>query len=621
MVWIMTALVAIFRPYISSASNRRADQIQNQFYLHIPLKTLAIIWFFLSTCPSLNAQFYLRGEVRDENNSALANARILVHSTGYIYYSGSDGSFGIMLPAATDSLTIRLTGYQPLCVKATSSQYQQLKLKPLHLAVAPPANTLASLTTNLKPSERGNWTLTGETYTTLVENEPVSARKFPETGFAIHTDKASYSNIRRFLNMNTLVPPDAVRIEELMNYFNFGYHAPEKDSMFSFRSYITDCPWNRDNDLLMLQVCARKLDPEKIPASNLVFLVDVSGSMDMPNRLPLLKSAFKLLVDNLREKDTVSIVVYGSATGILLKPTSGKEKEKIRKAVEDLQPGGSTPGESGILAAYRLARSQFIKDGNNRVILATDGDFNVGQSSEEELEKMIAKHQESGIYLTCLGVGMGNYKDSKLEVLAKKGNGNFAYLDNEREAEKILVTEFTQTMYTVADDAYLNIRFNPALVRDYRLVGYANKKKALADSLSHLEGGEIGSGHSMLAMFELTPVTILQDRRNLSGELAKINIAYRDPATNANRFTGYSAPYLYSDFQELPDCYRFATAVSMFGAMLKNSRYYRQVSWNDVIIMANNAKNKKDSVQVEFISMVEKAKKIYAKYKKRAKVN
>ncbi|RYY25023.1 MAG: DUF3520 domain-containing protein [Chitinophagaceae bacterium] len=585
------------------------------------MKTLATICILLSAYLPLSAQFYLRGEVRDERNATLANARILVHSTGYIYYSGNDGSFGIMLPAAADSLTIRLNGYEPLCVKATSTQYQQLKLKSLQLAVANPVNTLTSLTTNLKPSERRNWTLTGETYTTLVENEPVSARKYPETGFAIHTDKASYSNIRRFLNMNTLVPPDAVRIEELMNYFNFEYQSPEWDSMFSFRSYITDCPWNRDNDLLMLQVCARKLDPEKIPPSNLVFLVDVSGSMDMPNRLPLLKSAFKLLVDNLREKDTVSIVVYGSATGIWLKPTSGKEKEKIRKAIEELYPGGSTPGESGILAAYRLARSQFIKDGNNRVILATDGDFNVGQSSEEELEKMITKHQESGIYLTCLGVGMGNYKDSRLEVLAKKGNGNFAYLDNEREAEKILVKEFTQTMYTVADDAYLNIRFNESLVRDYRLIGYDNKMKALADSLSQLEGGEIGSGHSLLAFFELTPVSILQDRKNLTGELAKINIGYHDPVSNTKRVTGYSARYDYYEFRELPDCYRFAVSVSMFGAMLKNSKYYRHVGWNDVIIMAHNAHNKKDALQVEFIAMVEKAKKIYARYKKRAKSN
>ncbi|RYY19232.1 MAG: DUF3520 domain-containing protein [Chitinophagaceae bacterium] len=581
------------------------------------MKALAIIFFFSCASIPLTAQNYLRGEIRDEKGATLSNARILVQSTGYVYYSGSSGSFGIILPKSTDSITISLTGYKSMSVKAESSKYQVYVLKSLYIALSNPVNHLSSLTKNLTPSERGNWTLRGETYTTLVENEPVAARKYPETGFAIHSDKASYSNIRRFLNMNTLVPPDAVRTEELMNYFNFGYNQPEKDSAFCFRSYITECPWNADNELFMLQVSARKIDPEKIPPSNLVFLIDVSGSMDMPNRLPLLKSAFKLLIENLREKDTVSIVVYGSATGVWLKPTSGIEKEKIRKAIEELYPGGATAGESGILAAYRVAKSQFIKNGNNRVILATDGDFNVGQSSEDELEKLITKHQESGIYLTCLGVGMGNYKDSKLEVLAKKGNGNFSYLDNEKEAEKILVKEFTQTMYTVADDAFLNIRFNADFVRDYRLIGYDNKMKALADSMSHLEGGEIGSGHSLLAMFEISPARILQDKFGRSGDLANVILSYREPGDSVVKHTAYKATNTFYEFSEIPECYRFAASVSMFGALLKNSRYYRQVGWNDIIILANNSYNRKDAVQKEFVTMVEKAKKIYSKYRKR----
>ncbi|HTE26268.1 YfbK domain-containing protein [Flavitalea sp.] len=583
------------------------------------MKTLAIIFFILLASIPLSAQNYLRGEIRDEKGATLSNARILVRSTGYVYFSGSSGSFGIILPKATDSITISLTGYQPMSIKAESSKYQIYVLKSLYIALSNPVNHLSSLTKNLAPSDRGNWTLKGETYTMLVENEPVSARKYPETGFAIHSNKASYSNIRRFLNMNTLVPPDAVRTEEMMNYFNFGYNQPEKDSAFCFRSYITECPWNADSELFMLQVSARKIDPEKIPPSNLVFLIDVSGSMDMPNRLPLLKSAFKLLIENLRERDTVSIVVYGSATGIWLKPTSGIEKEKIRKAIEELYPGGATPGESGILAAYRVARSQFIKNGNNRVILATDGDFNVGQSSEDELEKLITKHQESGIYLTCLGVGMGNYKDSKLEVLAKKGNGNFSYLDNEKEAEKILVKEFTQTMFTVADDVFLNIRFNPDFVRDYRLIGYDNKMKALADSLSHLEGGEIGSGHSLLAMFEISPARILQDKFGRSGQLANLLLSYRNPEDSVVRHTSYKAPNTFYEFSEIPECYRFAVSVTMFAALLKNSRYYRQIGWNDIIILANNSYNRKDAVQKEFITMVEKAKKIYSKYRKRSR--
>ena len=265
-------------------------------------------------------------------------------------------------------------------------------------------------------------------------------------------DKASYSNVRRFLNMGSTIPPDAVRIEELLNYFNFGYTDPPADSCFVLRSRLSECPWNPANRLLFLRVCARKLDPSRIPPANLVSLIDVSGSMDLPNKLPLIKSATSLLINNLRAIDTVSIVTYGSSVSVALQPTSGENKKKILEAIDDLEPGGATPGEAGIRAAYRMAKSQYIKGGNNQVILATDGDFNEGETSEEELEKLVVEYKRWGVYLTCLGVGMGNYKDSKLEVLAKKGNGNFAYIDDEQEAEKVLVREFTQTVYAVADD-------------------------------------------------------------------------------------------------------------------------------------------------------------------------
>ena len=374
---------------------------------------------------------------------------------------------------------------------------------------------------------------------------------------------------------------DAVRVEELLNYFNFSYKAPQRDSVFAFESYVSDCPWNPDNQLLFLNVSAKKIEPEKIPPSNLVFLIDVSGSMDMPNRLPLLKSAFKLLVDNLREKDTISIVVYGSTTGLWLSPTSGKEKEKIRKAIEELNPAGATPGESGIRAAYRVAKSQFIPEGNNRVILATDGDFNIGQSTEDELEKLITQHQQSGIYLTCLGVGMGNYKDSKLEVLAKKGNGNFAYLDNEKEAEKVLVKEFTQTLYTVADDAYLNIQFNSELVKEYRLIGYDNKLKALADTLSEVEGGEVGSGLSLMVLFELTPQFGTFDSYYHKDGLAKVMVHYRNPGDSTSRTSYYNSTTSITDFHDLPVCYQFAASVTMFASLLKESKYAKRYTWND----------------------------------------
>ena len=548
-------------------------------------------------------------------NNPLSNAKILLHSNHYVYYSGSSGAFGIITSISTDSVTVSLEGYQSQSLRLSSAGYQVIRLKSLIAAPALRQNRLLSITKNLKEEDRHNWTRSGETYSSVFENEVIVAEKYPETGFAIHTDKASYSNIRRFLNMQTTVPTDAVRPEEMLNYFNFGFIDPPRDSVFAFHSFVSDCPWNRDNRLLFLQVSARKIDPLRIPPSNLVFLIDVSGSMDMPNRLPLLKSSFKLLVENLRDKDTISIVVYGSATGVWLSPTSGAEKEKIRKSIEELTPAGSTPGESGILSAYRLAKSKFIPNGNNRVILATDGDFNVGQSSEEDLERLITQHQQSGIYLTCLGVGMGNYKDSKLEVLAKKGNGNFAYLDNETEAQKVLVKELTQTLYTVADNAYLNVRFNPSLVKSYRLIGYDNKIKAIADSLSQIEGGEVGSGQNMMVLFEFTPRESFQGPSKT--EIASSLIHYSLPNESLPRTSGFSCSNNYTPYKDLPSFYRFAGAVGMFSGLLRDSKYIRSGGFSEVLDIASSSLESSDAVQREFIQLVEKARKIYGKKKRR----
>ena len=568
---------------------------------------------------SLSAQYYLRGEVKDESNTPLPNTKIILHSTGYVYYSGSSGGFGIVSSKQEDSVIISFDGYQEQHLKLSGLVYSTIVLKMQRAAGNLHKSRLASLTKDMHWDEKHNWSVGGETYSNLLENEFIPAKKFPETGFAINTDKAAYSNMRRFINMGSTVPPDAVRIEELLNYFNFGYKDPPKDSVFNFDSYLTGCPWQPDNELLYLKVCARKVNMEKVPPSNLVFLVDVSGSMDMPNRLPLLKSAFKLMINNLRDKDTVSIVVYGGAVGVWLQPTCGTEKEKIAKAVEDLYPGGATPGASGIHAAYSLAKSQFIKGGNNRVILATDGDFNIGQANEDELENLITLHRQSGIYLTCLGVGMGNYKDSKLEILAKKGNGNFAYLDNEKEAEKVLVKELTQTLYTVADDAYLSVHFNAGLVKDYRLIGFDNKLKAVSDSLSELEGGEVGSGHTLMAIFEITPTYAnISSAENPGKEpLAKAVVNYRCPNDSSKKVSGFSVPFVFTEFNDLPPCHRFAASVVEFSMLLKNSPYAKTLSWNDAIILASESHNVNDPVQKEFITLVEKAKKIYAKGKKK----
>lgn len=564
------------------------------------------------------AQFYLRGEVRDESNNYLPNVKILLHSSGYLYHSGSQGEFGIPMPQSGDSLTLNAEGYQPLTIRVDATNYQNIQMKLLFHPPVAPKKRLLSLTKDLKAADWRGWTLSGETYSSLVENVFIPARRFPETGFAVTIDKASYSNVRRFLNMGSTIPPDAVRIEELLNYFNFGYTSPGKDSTFHVSSCLSQCPWNPSNQLLFLKVCAKKVDPTKIPPANLVFLVDVSGSMDMPNKLPLLKSAFNLLVNNLRDIDTVSIVVYGSAVGVWLPPTSGGEKKKIQKAIEDMYPGGPTPGEAGIRAAYRMAKSQFIEGGNNRVIIATDGDFNVGETSEEEMEKLITQHKQWGIYLTCLGVGMGNYKDSKLETLAKKGNGNFAYLDDEREAEKVLVREFTQTVYAVADDAYLNIKFNPARVRDYRLVGFDNKVKVLSDSSSEVQGGEVGSGHSLLALFEINPAD--PDSAGTGADLsrlARVDLNYKLPHDSTARVTSYDCGYQLTAFKDLQPCYRFASSIALFGGLLKKSRFTAACGWKNAIEMAQQSMDPGDGMQLEFLGLIEKAKKIYGRQRKR----
>jgi Ca-activated chloride channel homolog len=327
-----------------------------------------------------------------------------------------------------------------------------------------------------------------------------------------------------------------------------------------------------------------------------------------------------LLVNNLRDKDSVAIVVYGGTTGIMLNTTSGGEKEKILKAIDELTPGGSTPGESGIRIAYSVARNHFVEKGNNRVILATDGDFNVGLKTEQELDELISQHRESGIYLTCLGVGMGNYKDSKIQTLAKKGNGNFAYLDNFKEAEKVLLKEFTQTLYAVADDVYMNVQFNPEYVKEYRLIGFDNKVGALRDSLSVIEGGEIGSGHSMMAVFEIVPTEINKAAIKegiSSAKFADMVIRYKRPNDTAQQTTTIGSNFSYQPFDKLHNCYRFSAAVIMFGSILKESPFAKDINWNDVQELALKASSQDDLLQKEFTSLVQQAKALYSKVKKK----
>lgn len=559
-----------------------------------------------------SAQYYIRGEVNNENGEPVSNAKIYMPSTRSVYYSGYVGGFGIPSSNIYDSLIISKTGYITLSIKINTSLYQKLVLKMVPLNTSVETQKLISLTSgkegNMLPLSYFN----GESYTNIVENDFIKTTSETKTSFSMRIDKASYSNVRRIINQGMKVPADAVRIDEMLNYFNFNYTAPPPGDVFKLNAQLTSCPWNADHQLLFLDVSARKLNLDKVPPSNLVFLIDVSGSMDMPNRLPLLKAAFQLLVKNLRPIDTVSIVVYGGTVGIWLMPTSGAEKDKISKSIEELNASGDTPGEAAIRTAYKLAESTFNKKGNNRIILATDGDFNVGQASEKELESLISKEKLSGVYLTCLGVGMGNYKDSKIEILAKKGNGNFAYIDDLREAEKVLITEFTQTMYSVASDVYITAQFNPAVVAQYRLLGYDNKKSVLDEKGTVLEGGEIGSGADNTVVFELIPS---KDKK--SDSVAGITINYRTISDSSYQSIYYNCTDNYTPLNQLGKSWQFAAAVSMFALKLRGSIYFPQMDWSVIKKLAADASSPGNYLQTEFISLIDKCKAIY--YEKKRK--
>ena len=376
-----------------------------------------------------------------------------------------------------------------------------------------------------------------------------------------------------------------------------------------------------EEQLLFLNISAKKLDLNKVPPGNFVFLIDVSGSMDMPNRLPLLKAAFQLFVKNLRPVDVVSIVTYGGNVAVWLQPTPGSEKDKILQSIEALSAAGDTPGESAIRMAYRVAEGTFIKGGNNRIILATDGDFNVGENTEKSLDELITKQRQTGVYLTCLGVGMGNFKDSKLQTLAKKGNGNYAYLDDINEAEKVLVKELTQTFFAVADDVFMNVQFNASIVKQYRLIGFDNKKEALTDFSSDLEGGEIGSGNSTLAIFEVLPIeqNLISKNTPVTEDIATLDLKYKLPNDSVNKKILFNVKDNYQPIDNTDRELKFAVAVTMFALRLKQSSFINDTDWGFISNFAKSCADNTNFLQHEFLALIDKAEKIYEVKKKKKK--
>jgi Ca-activated chloride channel family protein len=463
-----------------------------------------------------------------------------------------------------------------------------------------------------------------ESYDAIEENAFLLASDRPLSTFSVDVDRASYSNIRRFLNSGQAPPKDAVRIEEMVNYFPYSYPNPPQSEPVSIVTGLGSAPWNRSHRLLMVGLKARPVSLGDLPANNLVFLIDVSGSMESDDKLPLVKSAFELLVNQLRPQDRVSIVVYAGNAGLVLPSTNGSEKTAILDAIARLEAGGSTAGGAGLRLAYDVAQKNFIRGGNNRVILATDGDFNVGVSSDAEMVRLIEERRNSGVFLTALGFGTGNLKDSKMEKLADHGNGHYAYVDNLLEAKKVFVRELGATLRTVAKDVKLQLEFNPARVAAYRLIGYENRLLADADFANDAkDAGDMGAGHTVTALYEVIPVgaeadpdlpeaTRLRYQRNRaalpaakSNELLTLKLRYKEPdASRSNMITRVVRD---GPDAQTPD-FRFASAVAEFGLLLRESKYRKNASYREVIETASQTLGgDQDGLRSEFVALVRKA--------------
>ncbi|WP_345954508.1 von Willebrand factor type A domain-containing protein [Mucilaginibacter sp. PAMB04168] len=466
-----------------------------------------------------------------------------------------------------------------------------------------------------------------ESYKGITENGFQNPNDNPLSTFSVDVDAASYSNIRRFINNGQLPPKDAVRIEEMINYFAYNLPAPTNGEPVAIHTELSAAPWNPKHRLLRIGLKARVVATNKLPASNLVFLIDVSGSMFSANKLPLVQSSLKMLVDQLRPQDKVAIVVYAGAAGLVLPSTSGDQKTTIKDAIDRLQAGGSTAGGEGIKLAYKTAKQNFLKSGNNRVIMATDGDFNVGASSDQDMEQLIEQERKSGVFLSVLGYGMGNYKDSKMETLADKGNGNYAYIDNITEARKTLVSEFGGTLFTVAKDVKLQLEFNPARVASYRLIGYENRMLNKEDFNNDLkDAGDMGAGHNVTALYEIIPAGVHDKFTNsvdplkyqksaqattnfISNDMLTIKFRYKEPNGSVSKVSQAVVIDQPVALASTTNDFRFASAVAEIGMLLRDSEFKQNAKYDEAIKRARAAKGSdNEGYRAEFIKLAESAK-------------
>jgi len=582
----------------------------------------------------------ITGIVTDDNQMPLQGVTVSVVNSRLATSTDQQGRYRITVPVSTKKLVFSYIGFLRKEVSITSKNELNISLDPdykglneivyLHPGTSKKALVTGSATGAVQNHKstfyRSNENSNTESYKNIKENTFQTTQDQSVTTFSIDVDRAAYSNVRRFLNAGQMPPADAVRIEEMINYFDYNYPQPEKEHPISVTTELSDSPWNSKLKLLHIGLQAKTIPTDNLPPSNLVFLIDVSGSMMDYNKLPLLKNAFKLLVDQLRAQDKVSIVVYAGAAGLVLEPTSGNEKTKIREALENLTAGGSTAGGAGIELAYKIARENFLHKGNNRVILATDGDFNVGISSEGDLERMIEAKRKDGIYLSIAGFGMGNYKDSHIETMADKGNGNYSYIDNMQEARKVFVNEFGGTLFTVAKDVKLQIEFNPARVKAFRLIGYENR--ALKNEEFHddkKDAGELGSGHCVTALYEIVPADVnssylskidtlkykkvLPSENAESDELLTLKIRYKNPESDQSTLFHTVVPNVTKPLESTSNNFRFAISVAELGLILRGSEFRGNAGYESVIARAQGALGKDlEGYRSEFISLARTAR-------------
>lgn len=587
----------------------------------------------------------ITGKVTDTAGQPLSGVTVKSKPSFAVTTTDQNGNYRIVVEKQTMNLIFSLPGYSSLVEKIGERSLINLRLgqeavpaedvnlykkdrlrdyeaKSVGVSVAAPYSPMASGSQN--SFHRYNDNFNTEGYASVNENGFKNVINNPLSTFSIDVDNASYSNIRRYINMGELPPADAVRIEEMINYFRYDYPEPTGVHPFSVYTELAVCPWNPSHQLLHVGLKGKSIDKSSLPPSNIVFLIDVSGSMSAPNKLPLLKSAFGLLVNELRPQDRVAIVVYAGAAGLVLESTPGNKKEAIMAAIDNLEAGGSTAGGAGLKLAYAEAQENFIKGGNNRIILATDGDFNIGESSNGGMERLVEEKREEGVFITVLGFGMGNIKDDKMEIIADKGNGNYSYIDNLQEARKVLVHEFGGTLFTIAKDVKFQIEFNPAKIQSYRLIGYENRLLNDEDfNDDRKDAGEMGAGHNVTALYELIPAgsdesvpsidplkyqkpkEINKSEESHSGEYLTIKLRYKKPDGNTSILLDKPVRGNVKDIDDSSDNLRFAAAVAEFGMILRNSEFKGNATLQGAASLARYARGEdEDGYRSELIRLI-----------------